>query len=249
MFCVDPDNPRARALAEKLEEHLDFELVDPNLCLVVGGDGWMLTCIRDKGPDHVFVGLNAGTLGFLLNDVEDAANVAAAIHEGRYTHWNFPRLSVTCSTLNGDNVRSTAVNDIYAERMTGKTAHLRLTIDTEPIVDRMVADGVVVATALGSTAYSFSAGGPACHPLVPAVHVTPICPHMPRIPPLTLPENAEVVVDVRDPELRPVRAVADGTDCGQIKRMVIAPSAKPVKLAFLEGHMFTRTLIRKLLRS
>ncbi len=90
---------------------------------------------------------------------------------GATSCYDFPRLEVTIENGAAAPPPDFAVNDVYAERMTGKTANLRLTINGVRIVERMVTDGFVVATALGSTAYSFSAGGPACHPLVRAIHV------------------------------------------------------------------------------
>jgi NAD+ kinase len=249
MLRVDGENPRAVQLAERLRGYLDDGRLDEKLCVVVGGDGFMLESIRAQGPAFTFLGLNAGTLGFLLNDIDDIAAVGNAIHDGRYVVHDFPRLEVEIETGAAAPPTDFAVNDVYAERMTGKTANLRLTINGVRIVDRMVTDGFVVATALGSTAYSFSAGGPACHPLVRAIHVTPICPHTPRLPSLTLPQEAEVEIEVLDPDIRPVRAVCDGQDLGPMMSIHIGPASEPVQIAFLEGHQFTRTLVRKLIRA
>jgi NAD+ kinase len=249
MIRVDLDNPRAVQLAERLRGTLDHERLDEKLCVVVGGDGFMLESIRAQGPGFTFLGLNAGTLGFLLNDVDDVATVGQAIHDERYETYDFPRLEVNIENGAAAPPPDFAVNDVYAERMTGKTANLRLTINGVRIVDRMVTDGFVVATALGSTAYSFSAGGPACHPLVRAIHVTPICPHTPRLPSLTLPEAAEVEIETLDPDLRPVRAVCDGQDLGPMMSIHIGPASEPVRIAFLEGHQFTRALVRKLIKA
>jgi NAD+ kinase len=253
MLRVDPQNPRAVHLAERLHGLLAATEIPSSVCVVIGGDGWMLGSIHELGPTWTFLGLNAGTLGFLLNDVGgtdvDARSVASAIRDATFQVYAFPRLAVQVENGAAAPPPSFAMNDVYAERMTGKSAHLRLTIDGVRIVDRMVTDGVVIATALGSTAYSFSAGGPACHPLVRAVHVTPICPHTPRLPSLTLPEAAEIEIETLDADIRPVRSVSDGHDLGPIMSMRIGPAADPVKLAFLEGHQFTRTLVRKLIKA
>jgi NAD+ kinase len=248
MIRVDRDNPRAVQLAERLRGALEQDRLDDTLCIVVGGDGFMLESIRAEGPGFTFLGLNAGTLGFLLNDVDDIATVGQAIHDGRYNAYDFPRLEVAIETGASAPPPDFAVNDVYVERMTGKTANLRLTVNGVRIVDRMVTDGVVVATALGSTGYSFSAGGAACHPLVPAIHVTPICVHTPRVPSLTLPQAAVVEIETLDPDIRPVRAVCDGADLGPVMEIQTRTADQPVRIAFLEGHQFTRALVRKLIK-
>jgi NAD+ kinase len=109
-------------------------------------------------------------------------------------------------------------------------------------------NGIIAATALGSTAYSFSAGASPCHPALRALQVTPICPHRPRLSPLTLPWGAVLDIDVLDPDRRPVRTVADGEDQGRVRSLRVGPDGRTVKLAFLEGHDFTRTLIAKVLK-
>jgi hypothetical protein len=145
MIRVDLDNPRAVQLAERLRGYLEHDRLDETLCVVVGGDGFMLESIRAQGPGFTFLGLNAGTLGFLLNDIDDVANVGRAIHDGRYEVYDFPRLEVTIENGAAAPPPDFAVNDVYAERMTGKTANLRLTINGVRIVDRIVTDGFVVA--------------------------------------------------------------------------------------------------------
>jgi NAD+ kinase len=117
------------------------------------------------------------------------------------------------------------------------------------VVERLICDGLLVSTALGSTAYSYSAGGVPCHPQVPALLVTPIAPHVPRLTPMMLPLDAVVELSAVDTHRRPVRAVADGVDLGEVVRMQVKNSEDNVQLAFLTGHDFTRTLVRKVLRA
>lgn len=249
MICVDPRNPRAGALHQALASRLDLSTLPDDLGLVMGGDGWMLRCVRDHGTDVTWLGLNAGNLGFLLSDVPDFDAAARALRDGRWTTWSFPRLHMTAWHTDGTVSHAEAVNDVYVERSTGHTAHLRLHIEGVEVVNRMSCDGVIVATALGSTAYSFSAGGPACHPRVRAVHVTPICPHTPRLSPITLPEGTPIEIEALDADRRPVRASSDGVDHGRILRLQVERADPDVRLAFLDGHQLTGTLIRKILRA
>ena len=145
-------------------------------------------------------------------------------------------------------MKALAVNDVYLERMSGQTAHLRIEIDGVHVVERLVCDGIIASTALGSTAYHFSASGHACHPGVRAIHLTPICPHSPRLTPLTLPAEAKIAIEVLGSDKRPVRAVADGVGHPNISRIEIERADVDVRLAFLDGHNFTTTLVEKILR-
>lgn len=251
MIRIDPQNPRAIALGRSLEALLCPDALAPDLTVVIGGDGWMLSCIREGGTDSIYLGLNAGHLGFLLNDVpteQALATAAEALLHRRYRPWIFPRLLMQAQRASGEEVRAEAINDVYVERSSGHTAHLRLSIDGTRVVDSMSADGLIVATGLGSTAYSFSAGGAPSHPLVRALNITPICSHSPRLSPFSLPAEAFVEVEVLEPEIRPARAVCDGVDHGLITRLSVG-RASDVRLAFLEGHDFTGTLVRKILRT
>jgi len=251
MLRIDPRNQLAEKLANSLGKRLDLDGLPEDLCVVVGGDGWMLETIRNVGPGATFLGINAGRTGFLLNDVLDLDRVAKALEDGKWRVWEFPRLRMQCwpdgaeATMRHD----AAVNDIYLERMSGQTAHLRLEIDGVQVVERLVCDGLVTSTALGSTAYHFSSSGHACHPAVRAIHLTPICAHAPRLSPLTLPPDSVIHVEVLHSNKRPVRAVSDGVDHGPVRSLEVRRDAQGIRLAFLEGHDFTGTLVRKILQT
>ena len=208
-----------------------------------------MSSIRELGTDPVYLGLNTGHLGFLLNDVDDLDTVAQALATGSWKVHAFPRLSMEATAPDGSVHRATAVNDLYMERSSGQTAHLRLQIDGVTVVERLVCDGLLASTALGSTAYSFSAGGVPCHPLLRATHITPVCPHSPRLSPFLLPPDKVIEVEALTTDRRPVRAVADGVSYGAVTRLRIGSDHDMARLAFLEGHHFTRALIRKVLMS
>jgi len=247
MLLLDERNPRAVSLYNRVSPFIDFDALPKDLNLVIGGDGWMLSCIRQRGPKQTYLGLNAGMLGFLLNDVNDPSRVGEMINKKEWTSHSFLRLAMRAWSPDGNDTLDSAVNDMYVERMTGQTAHLKVEVDGVVVVEKMVCDGLLVATALGSTAYSFSAGGVPCHPLIRSIHLTPICPHAPRLSPLVLPGESVVNITVIRPEYRPVRAVSDGVDYGMVHRMQVSASEQDLRLAFLDGHHFTETMVRKVL--
>lgn len=242
--------PRARALHAALNGAEGPE----DLCLVLGGDGTMLRAIQRYGPHYTYLGINCGHLGFLMNDMPggrdaDVAQLATfvkhVVYDQTWSAVEFPRLRMVATRVDGE-FEALALNDVYVERQ-GQTCHLRVTVDDVEVVRHMVADGIVAATPLGSTAYQFSAGGPAAHPFVRAIHLTAICPHIPRLAPLVLPPSSRIRIEVLDAEQRSARAVADGVPCEDVRRVEIFSSGDTVKLGYLHGHDFTGTMIRKIL--
>ena len=226
----------------------------PDLCLVLGGDGTMLRAIHHHGPLHSYLGINCGYLGFLMNEVLGSADfvarsVADVLEAEGYVAHGFPRLEVRALTPDGDELLGAAVNDVYVERQSGQTVHLRVTVDGVEAVKRMVCDGLIAATPLGSTAYSFSAGGPAAHPLVRATSLTAICPHTPRLAPLVLPHTSPIHIEVLDPEHRLARCVIDGEPLGNVASVDVRGSELTVRLCFLDGHDFTRTMFEKIIHA
>jgi NAD+ kinase len=248
MIRVDPRNPRAKALHDALAARTDLSALPEPVCLVFGGDGHMLACMRELGPDFVYLGLNAGMLGFLLNDADDLDAVAEQLERRDWVAHAFPRLALEAEGPDGQRYEAHAINDLYVERSTGQTAHLRVSVDGSMVVDRLICDGLIVATALGSTAYNYSVGGVPCHPTSGVLQIAPISPHAPRLSPLVLPLRARIAVEALSVGRRPVRVVADGQDLGPVERVRVAAGASQVRLAFLGGHNFTETLISKVLQ-
>ena len=241
MLRADPRNPRALELRDRLASRLP-ELPE-ELVLVLGGDGHMLSVIHEMGLDHIYLGLNCGRVGFLLNEPEPFEEMLEQLQRGAWRVHEMPRL---VATAEGRELGH-ALNDIYLERDSGQTAHLRVCVDGEEVVQRMVCDGVIVSTALGSTAYALAAGGPAVHFGLHTLQLTSIAPHRPRLPSIVLPEGKRIQIEVHHPDKRPVRAVADGRDLELVERVEVALAPERARLAFLRGHDPTRALIRKLI--
>lgn len=150
------------------------QLVEAGLLLGLGGDGTMLRTLRlADGLDLPVLGVNVGKLGFLAEvDVPELADALNAIHRGDYT--TEPRSAVIAEV---DGQRAVAFNDVALVRTPGTgLAAVELWVEGEVFV-RYAADAVIVATPTGSTAYSFSAGGPLVSPTVQGLLVTPASPH------------------------------------------------------------------------
>ncbi|MCB9778945.1 MAG: NAD(+)/NADH kinase [Alphaproteobacteria bacterium] len=252
MIHADPRNPKAVEVATALERALGDRTLPQELVIAVGGDGWLLSTMHDLGADRVYMGVNAGRVGFLLNDLGPRGGIGhiqKALERRDWVEHRFPLIELDAVLADGRRVTAPAVNDVFVERVTGRTALLRVSVDGSIVVEQLSCDGLIVATALGSTAYSFSAGGTPSHPLVPALHVTPICAHAPRLAPFVLPLDACVHVEVIRPGSRPVRASTDGMDRGHVQSVEVRRTHREVTLAFLPGHDFTATMIAKIIKA
>jgi NAD+ kinase len=145
-----------------------------SMLISLGGDGTMLRALRLAGSHaRPVLGVNLGRLGFLAEvDLVDLDDALSAVDNHDFTIE--PRAAVTCSVC---SPTLTAFNDVALVRIPGnKVAAVEVVVDGQPFV-RYAADAVVIATPTGSTAYSFSAGGPIVSPTVDALLVIPAAPH------------------------------------------------------------------------
>ncbi|MEQ1571013.1 MAG: NAD(+)/NADH kinase [Myxococcota bacterium] len=247
MIVCDERNPKAVALRSGLLSRLGAEWQPPaGVALVLGGDGYLLRTVAQYGYQHAWLGLNAGHLGFLLNDASDLERVVSALADGRYRTYAFPTVAAQIVLSDGTPIEERAINDVYLERMTGQAGRMRLWIDGHEVVETLVSDGLIFATALGSTAYAYSAGGQPFHPLLSMLQVTPICPHQPRLPSLALPPSSVAEVEVLQYGWRPVRAVADGRAVDGVRRVKVSLTPEGVRLVYFDHHDFTVRMLRKI---
>ena len=246
-MVVDPRNPRSAEAAKALLDALDTEPPNPPT-VVLGGDGFLLRTVAGAGFTGTFLGMNTGHLGFLHNDVHDWVEAADKLARGAWFSVEFPLLRAIVTLRDGTELTELAMNDVYLERSTGQAARLAVYVDDQRVVENLVADGLIVASALGSTAYSFSAGGAPSHPLNRLLKVTPICPHLPRLSSFDLPQDSMVRVDALMADRRPVRAVIDGRETDAVTSVVVRQSSQSVALGYLEGHDFTNHLLSKIVR-
>ena len=205
-----------------------------DLVVVLGGDGTLLSVARAAGDRQVpILGVNLGTLGFLAEvSVDEVEPALAQILEGEVLVERRMRLDVR--HLRGDRElsRYLALNDAVVT--SGALARL---IDLEVRADGQLvttyhADGLIVATPTGSTAYSLSAGGPILLPGVAAIVLTPICPHTLTQRPLVLGDSARVEIIVHAPGDE-TQLTVDGQVGGSLRegdRVEIAQSVHPLHL-------------------
>lgn len=187
--------------------------VRPDMVVAVGGDGTMLAAVQDAVAwDVPVLGFNLGTLGFLTEaEPDDLSDVVKRLAAGDFEVET--RLTVAASI---GAAKAVGVNDVVVEKIdTTRLVNLEVVINgTEFATYR--ADGLIIATPTGSTAYSFSAGGPVVDPHVEALVLTPVASHSLFDRSVVLPADAEIDITVHRDRL--VRVNVDKTDLGQLSQ-------------------------------
>jgi NAD+ kinase len=167
-----------------------------DLAIVIGGDGSMLECTRLAAPAGVPVlGINMGRVGYMTELEMDELELLDKVFSGDYTLDTRAMLSVVIKSESGNvKFRAHALNEaVIANGAAARMVDIEL-YDGDELVTQYRADGLVVATPTGSTAYSLSAGGPIIDPKLSCFCVTPICPHSLVARPLIFPDSAVLEV-------------------------------------------------------
>lgn len=190
----------------------DGAVAQSDAVLVLGGDGTILATARMCAPHGTpMLPVHVGRFGFLTTVAPEAVSLALdALLAGRYAEEE--RMMLWCETHRDGTLQDSglALNEVVvANGPLSRVLHLRTSID-EKYVTTYAADGIIIATPTGSTAYSLSAGGPLVHPSLQTLLVVPICPHTLTARALLIPPASKVTVVVeRDPH-DTVRVTIDG---------------------------------------
>jgi len=169
---------------------------DLDCIFVLGGDGTFLSAVRWIGDrDIPILGIKFGEVGFLAEIAEENLYTAAEkVLKGDFILRPRMRLSVKVKRQNETLAQETVLNDVVINRgALARLAHIETYIDDHYLTTYR-ADGLIVATPTGSTAYSLAAGGPVIHPAVPGIILTPICPFTLTNRPLMVPESANIKI-------------------------------------------------------
>jgi NAD+ kinase len=230
-----------------------FEPDEIDLLVTLGGDGTMLRGARLVDAQRAPVlGINLGHLGFLTSTrVDEIDDAVGRLFAGEY--WIDERMTLEASVIREDGGEAEsffALNDAVIHKG-GLARIVRLGVDVEPEgveLGTYNADGIILATPTGSTAYSLSAGGPIVVPSVDCIVATPICPHSLVVRPIVL--NATAVVSVR--AIGPAEGLiltVDGQDGAELHtgdRVVVRRGPNSVKLLRFHDENFFSTMRTKL---
>ena len=236
--------------AEKAREALvrrygDADPLDADVIVSLGGDGFMLqTLHRYMKAGKPIYGMHRGTVGFLMNEFNEeglrerlAAAAPTIIHP----------LVMRARDADDKIHEARAINEVSLFRQIYQAARLRILIDGKERLADLAADGVLVATPAGSTAYNLSAQGPIIPIGAPLLALTPISPFRPRRwRGALLPDTATVTIEVLDPERRPVAAVADHDEVRFVRTVDISmDQSVSMHIMFDPGHSLDERILRE----
>ncbi len=219
---VAASSPEAREAYERLEKR--YGNIDPNAADVIvalGGDGLMLqTLHRFMKSGKPIYGMHRGTVGFLMNEYDEEGlleRVAAA--QDTIIH----PLVMHARDGQGRIHEHRAINEVSLFRQSAQASHLRIKIDGRERLAELIADGILVATPAGSTAYNLSVQGPIIPINASLLALTPISPFRPRRwRGALLPDKAKVTIEVLEADKRPVAAVADHDEVRSVRAVDVS---------------------------
>jgi NAD kinase len=247
LIVADTRNPLANDTAAKLVAVEDRD--NPNVIVVIGGDGTMLRAIREHWRRRLpFFGVNAGHLGFLLNELP--VSIARLLDPaftfcGEVLLHHLPLLRIDVADGQGRELAPhVCFNDAWVERASGQSAWIQMCVNGETKLPRLVADGALVCTAAGSTAYAQSMG---CCPVPVGTHVICVVGNNVSMPlawrPVYLPLDCTIDFNALEWEKRPLRGFVDGVEIGPVSSMHIRTSnIADCRLIFMKKD----TMLRKL---
>lgn len=220
-----------------------------DLAVIIGGDGTLLNVARTLVDHRVpMIGINQGRLGFLADvSVDTMFSTLDEMLAGEYVAED--RILLTASVERHDDVLYTtyAFNDVVVSKSTlGRLIEFEVYIDNQFVYSQR-ADGLVVASPTGSTAYALSAGGPILHPTLEAFVLTPICPHTLSARPIAVNSRSEIEINLIHAD--DARVHFDGQQHADMQvgdRVVIHRAMNTVRLLHPENHNYYDTLRQKL---
>jgi NAD+ kinase len=215
------DRPEAEeARARLAARYGDHSVAAADAIVALGGDGFMLEMLHGTlGSGRPIYGMNRGSVGFLMNDyAEDGLIERIASAERAPLH----PLAMRALKSDGETHTGLAINEVSMLRQTRQTAKLRVSIDGKVRMEEMICDGLLLATPAGSTAYNLSAHGPIVPLDAHVLALTPISAFRPRRwRGALVSRRAEVMIDVLEPDKRPVSAVADYLEVRHVRQVWI----------------------------
>ena len=222
-----------------------------DFAIAIGGDGTILKCAAAMmGTGTKLLGINTGRLGFMASVEKDRLDALEQLYTCEYSVSDRMILAAEYETEEGKKVFC-AMNDIVVSSRYSKIMEFDVYAG-ENLIGSYLADGVVLSTPTGSTAYALSAGGPIIEPELECLEMNLICPHSLFVRPMIFNAGSVISVVHHSSEDVEVGFSVDGNEPVKIKResrLIIRKSAEKIKLIDIRGGTFYDSLNKKLMRS
>ncbi len=244
-FVASASAEAQQALTQLEQQYGNRKVTDADVIVALGGDGLMLQTLQaNMRSGTPIYGMHRGTVGFLMNEFnlhglkERLATAATTV---------IHPLVMRATDIHGKVHIHHAINEVALFRQTHQAARLRILIDEQVRMSELVADGVLVATPAGSTAYNLSAQGPILPINAALLALTPISAFRPRRwRGALLPNTAYVVIEVIEGDKRPVAAVADHDEARDVARVEITSDRSiSMTMLFDPGHSLEERILRE----
>jgi len=196
------------------------EIRKPNLCIVIGGDGFMLqTLKKNKNSKKFFYGINSGNYGFLMNKYS-SKNLIKNLSKAKMI--SISPLEMTVNNKNNQSKKHIAINEVSILRQSRQAASLSISHGSKEIIKNLVSDGVLVSTPAGSTAYNLSVHGPILSLNSKKLSISPISAFRPRRwKGKIVSDKSKIIIKNLNHKKRPISSVADNIEVRNAKKIII----------------------------
>ena len=224
-----------------------------DLLVVLGGDGTLLGIARniDENFNKPILGINIGNLGF-LSSIE-ISDIDLALEKLQNKQYKITDRMLLSGAISGNNNSESfkALNDIVIAKGTlSRMVKFKIYVD-DKLYTTFRGDGLIVATPTGSTAYSFSAGGPFIYPNLEIITITPICPHTKSMQTIVLNGNSiiKIIADNKDEKVFLTVDGQQAVEVNQNDNVIISEYAKRLKLLLFDDYDYFKVLRNKILNN
>ncbi len=242
-FVASQTDAAGAAMLKLQQRYGQCEIGEADVIVALGGDGFMLRTLHRFLPAGLPVyGMKLGDVGFLMNRFRED-ELQDRLHEANVVELN-PLRMIAVTEAGGEST-ALAINEVSLLRQLNQAAHIRVLVNGSIKVEDLVCDGVLVATAAGSSAYNLSAQGPILPLGTEALALTPISPFRPRRwRGAVLPTSARIRFEIIDYYKRPVSATADAHEIRNVISVdVFEDKSITLKLMFDPDHSLEQRIL------
>ena len=223
---ISDKNNKSKTIKKQLTKKLKNHKINTNnLVIVIGGDGFMLqTLKKNKNSKKQFYGINSGNYGFLMNKFSSKYFMKSLTKAKMIT---ISPLEMIVKNHKNQSRKHLAINEVSILRQSRQAASLSINYGSKQIIKKLVADGVLVSTPAGSTAYNLSVHGPILSLNSKKLSISPISPFRPRRwRGKIVNDKSKITITNLNPLKRPISAVADNLEVRNAKLITVKTNTK-----------------------